>query len=569
MARILAVANIKGGVGKTTTTANLAAALTQRGRHVLAVDLDPQASLTLSFGFQPEQMPKTIGDALDHTATPLAAVAVTTHEGFDLVPANHELNDIARDLEQPRPRMAALRSALEPLRGRYDYVLIDCPANAGILTGLALTAADQVVIPFTLDYLNYQSVKWLLTIVRGVRQALNPGLRIGGIFFTMSLLKTRHAQAVLAALQRDYSSEIPFFSTSVRQSVKLREASSAGKSIFEYAPDSVGAEAYRSLALEIDEGIRPAPANELYNALARAQQAIALQDLRTAYAEFCRATELKPELVQAWIGRAESAAEWDEGARSYARALQIETKPEIQARLVKLVKDKLGSAAAADVPQLVTVGHYMAEAGQVDLARRLFERATELDPTHEQAWLGRARTAETARQAVDLAKRGLELNPQSAQAKAALDQANGRLKEEAAKRVEEGTTLLRSGQKAEAHARYQQAVELDPQNDRGWLGCARTTADYRAAFEHARKAVEINPANEEARELYLYLWDPNAPDASVRKSVAPAAAGDVRDENHYEWDRGGSEPAYRVSWRILVPVVVLLIVIALFVFSRL
>jgi chromosome partitioning protein len=569
MARILAVANIKGGVGKTTTTANLAAAMMQRGRHVLAVDLDPQASLTMSLGFQPETMPNTIGDALNRTAMPLAAIAVTTSEGFDVAPANHSLNEIARDLELPQPRMAALRSALEPVRGRYDYILVDCPANAGILTGLALTAADEVVIPFTLDYLNFQSVKWLLSIIKGVQAALNPGLRVGGIFFTMSFSRTRHARAVLAALQREYSSEIPFFSSSIRQSAKLREASSAGKSIFEYAPASVGAQAYRSLAQEIDEGIQPAPENDLYNALARAQHSIALQDLRTAFAEFCRATELNPELAQAWIGRAESASDWDETARCYARALQIEIKPEIQARLDKIVRDRLASAALADVPQLVTVGHSLAGTGQVEHARNLFERGTELDPAHEQAWLGRARTAPSAREALDLARRCLELNPTSAQAQAAVGEANGRLKQEAARLVDEGTALLRAGNKAEAHARYQQAVELDPQNDSGWLGCARTTADYRAAFEHVRKAVEINPANEQARELYLYLWDPNAPDSPKRRQTAPAAAADVREQYRYEWDTGASEPANRFSWRMLIPLAILLIVIALFVFSRL
>ncbi len=151
MSRIVAIANIKGGVGKTTTAANLAAALAERGCRVLAVDLDPQASLTLSLGVQPHNLPKTIRDALSARAAPLSSLLCHTGANFDLAPANHDLRGAERELDDGQVRIFALRETLEPLRDRYDYILLDCPANAGVFTGNALVCANDVVIPFPPD----------------------------------------------------------------------------------------------------------------------------------------------------------------------------------------------------------------------------------------------------------------------------------------------------------------------------------------------------------------------------------------------------------------------------------
>jgi chromosome partitioning protein len=142
MSRTLAIANIKGGVGKTTTTANLAAALAERGRKVLAIDLDPQASLSLALGIPISTEGQTIREALSVDARPVSTLLIATRENFDLVPASHGLRNLEHDLENGRVHLFALRDALAPVRGRYDYILLDCPASSGVLTGNALAAAD-------------------------------------------------------------------------------------------------------------------------------------------------------------------------------------------------------------------------------------------------------------------------------------------------------------------------------------------------------------------------------------------------------------------------------------------
>lgn len=569
MARIFAVANVKGGVGKTTTTASLAAALTERGRKVLVVDLDPQASLTISLGFQPGQLARTIRDALTVGGVPMAEVVIATREQFDLVPANHALNDSTSDLEFPDPRVAVLRDALEPLRSRYDYIIVDCPANAGILTGLALVAADEVIIPFTPDYLNFESVKWLLGIIKGVRATVNPDLKTGGIFITMADLKTHHARAIVAALHNQIGAEAPLFTSGIRQSVRFREASYVGKTIFQYAPDSVGVEGYRALALEIEQGIRERPENELFALITVGQEAMARQDMAAAFAAFSRATELQPDLAQAWLGRAESAPDWGERVRSYARTMQIRPTPEIQARLDKLVFNRCGDAAREDVPGMVAVAHFLAEHGQVDGARALFQCATELDPMREEAWLGRSQVAPTAQQAVGFARRVLQTNPESEPAQASLTEANQRLKTEAMQRMEEGAALLSAGKKAEAHAKYKTAIELDPQNDRALLGCAKSAADQRAAFEFARQALEVNPENEDARTLYRYLWNVSESETGKPVQTAKPQTAATSGPDRYMWDHSATEHGYRITWRLLVPVAIILAVLALLVATRL
>src|SRR5512143_4126478 len=145
MARILVLANIKGGVGKTTSTANLGAALVERGRQVLVVDLDPQASLTLALGFHPDELSKTVRHVLDCNPIPIESIILQSPEDLRLAPANYGLGHAAHELEAFPARLLVLRDALEPVRPQYDFILLDCPAGAGALTGAALVAADELI----------------------------------------------------------------------------------------------------------------------------------------------------------------------------------------------------------------------------------------------------------------------------------------------------------------------------------------------------------------------------------------------------------------------------------------
>ncbi len=509
MCRILAIANAKGGVGKTTATANLAAALTARGRKVLAVDLDPQASLTVALGLKPDELSRTIAYALDGQALPLTAILQWTPEGFDLVPANHTLYQAIQESKRYAIPIGSVRMAVEPLRDRYDYILLDCPANAGILTGMALAAADEVIIPTTLDYLSFRALQWFLFIIRQVRETVNPDLRVSGIFYSMVDSRTRHAREMASQIQSTYGAEIPIFSTTVRQSVGLKEATGAGKTILQYAPDSVGAQSYRALAQEIDGGIQETSENELYFAMSGGQAALARGDHPSAYAAFCRATSLNPKLAGAWVGRADSASEWDEQIRCYARALQLDPlRQPVRVSLEKILNEKISSAVRSDIPELVSSAHLLAEVGQESYARNLFQRVIDLDPTHEAAWLGLARTTPDAKAAVDYVQKCLTMNPASDLARAALTAAQDRVKDQARHMVEEASRVMRSGNRAQAHALFRQAVELDSQSDQAWLGCAKTTNDLQAAFGFAKRALDINPQNDETQRMYRYLWEP-------------------------------------------------------------
>ncbi len=510
MGRVFAIVNIKGGVGKTTTAANLAAALTERGRHVLAVDLDPQASLTISLGLDPAQMPCTIRHALDRDATPLASIVQQTNESFDLVPSNRGLNQIVPDLEKPRERIFTLRAALEPVREHYDYILLDCPANAGVLTGLGLVAADEAVVPMTPDFLTFKTLDWLLYIVKEIRETVNPTLRVAGCFLTMYDPRTRHTRSVLDALQKDYGTRIPLFATRVKYSVGIKDASAAGQSILRLAPKSDGAEAFRALAREIEEGIRASPENDLYVALTNGRDALAQEDFPAAYAAFCRATEIAPELADAWRLRAETARDWSETLRAYTRALQLQPKnQEIAAGLEERLDQALTTMTDGDVNPVVNQAHNFADAGLSRYAYALYRRAAEIAPKHSEAWIGCSRTTHDPQEALSSAQRALEITPTNPRAQAALQAANERTRTVAARVVQEANELASKGDQESAYKLFAQAVELDPQSELGWLGCAQTTDDERAAFGFVKHVLRINPKHPQALELYQTLWRPD------------------------------------------------------------
>lgn len=256
MPRVIAISNQKGGVGKTTTTINLGAALRERGRKVLLIDLDPQASLTLALGLSADNLERTIYTAM------LAAVngeqistdglLQRTGAGLDLIPANIELSQAELDLTREPLGVYALRDCLAACADGYDYVLLDCPPSLGILNANALSAADEVIIPLQADYLALKGVDLLLNTIAKVRKRANTELRVRGILLTMADLRTLHAREVIDAVRATFGPTHPVFEIIVQASVRLKEAPLIGQSVLAYASDSQAAEAYRALAQEID-----------------------------------------------------------------------------------------------------------------------------------------------------------------------------------------------------------------------------------------------------------------------------------------------------------------------------
>jgi chromosome partitioning protein len=250
-ARVIAFANQKGGVAKTTTTLNLAVAFAERGLRVLAIDLDPQGNLTMSQGFDPDGIEQSMFDVLVHK---LPIDQVIQPAEVDVAVSSIDLAGAELALSSLIGRERALEKALAPIRERYDYVLIDTPPSLGLLTINALVAADGVIVPVQCEYLSLRGLVQLESTLAMVRENLNPSVEILGILPTMFDPRTIHAREAVEILEENFGDLV--FGSRIRKTVRYAEAPVKGSSILKYDPKGPAAEAYRELAREVLDGAK-------------------------------------------------------------------------------------------------------------------------------------------------------------------------------------------------------------------------------------------------------------------------------------------------------------------------
>ncbi|WP_304504651.1 AAA family ATPase [Blastococcus sp. TML/C7B] len=249
-ARVIAMCNQKGGVGKTTSTINLGAALTEFGRKVLLIDLDPQGALSVGLGVPAQAMDRTIYNALMERRTSLRDVRVHTDiPGLDLVPSNIDLSAAEVQLVSEVAREQTLLRVLADVRDEYDYILIDCQPSLGLLTVNALTAAQGVMIPLECEFFSLRGVALLVDTIDKVKERLNPQLEISGILATMYDARTVHCKEVFSRVVEAFGDTV--FQTVIQRTVRFPETTVAGQPITTWAPTSSGAAAYRDLAKEV------------------------------------------------------------------------------------------------------------------------------------------------------------------------------------------------------------------------------------------------------------------------------------------------------------------------------
>ena len=256
MCRIIAVANQKGGVGKTTTAVNLGIGLASEGYKVLLIDGDPQGSLTISLGYrEPDGLDHTLASLLSEVMEeqkPSVSETIIHHEeGVDLIPANIELSALEINLVNVMSREVMLRSLVEIIKPDYDFIIIDCMPSLGMLTINALACADSVLIPVQAAYLPVKGLEQLIKTIGRVQRRLNKKLRIEGILLTMVDARTNYARDISQLVVETYSDQIGVFETLIPLSVRAAEISAEGSSIYQYDPKGKAASAYRTLTAEV------------------------------------------------------------------------------------------------------------------------------------------------------------------------------------------------------------------------------------------------------------------------------------------------------------------------------
>ncbi len=256
MCKVIAVANQKGGVGKTTTTVNLGVGLARKGKRVLLIDADPQGSLTISLGVrEPDRLEYTISniilDVINEEEMPEDKGIISHKEGIDFIPANIELSGLEVSLVNVMSRELIMRNFVQSIRDDYDYILIDCMPSLGMITINALACADTVLIPVQVSYLPVKGLQQLVKTIARVKKQLNPKLEIEGILLTMADYRTNYAKDISSAIYDTYADDINVLKTVIPTSVRAAETTIQGTSIYQYDGKGKVAKAYEKVTEEV------------------------------------------------------------------------------------------------------------------------------------------------------------------------------------------------------------------------------------------------------------------------------------------------------------------------------